>query len=125
VLSVRREILDHVVVINADHHHLLLLLLLREYVAYHHEDRCHLSLGKDTPFGRAVTPRPAAIVSGEGRRLAAFPGVSTIGTSGAKNARQPEARLDHNRRAPGPTRHQADSGLVHSIASVPTVATLE
>jgi transposase InsO family protein len=54
--SARRELLDHVVVLNEQH----LLRLLREYVAYHHEDRCHLSLEKDTPDGRAVEPKPSA-----------------------------------------------------------------
>ena len=55
VQSVRRELLDHAVVINAEHLH----RLLTEYVAYYHEDRCHLSLDKDTPNEREVTPRPS------------------------------------------------------------------
>ena len=32
---------------------------LREYVAYFHEDRCHLSLDKDPPVTRPVTPKPS------------------------------------------------------------------
>ena len=48
--SVRREILDHVVVFNERH----LLRLLREYVAYYHEDRTHLGLGKTTPAERTI-----------------------------------------------------------------------
>jgi len=56
VLSVRRELLDHVVVFNAAH----LQRLLYEYVGYYHEDRAHLSLDKDTPDGREVTPRPSS-----------------------------------------------------------------
>jgi hypothetical protein len=55
VLTVRRELLDHVVVLSADH----LRRLLRSYLAYYHEDRCHLSLGKDSPNRREVTPRPS------------------------------------------------------------------
>ncbi len=53
--SCRREMLDHVVVLDERH----LLRLMKSYVAYHHEDRTHLGLGKDTPFSRAVTPKPS------------------------------------------------------------------
>jgi len=55
VLSARIEMLDHVVVLNEAHLH----RLLSNYVHYYHEDRCHLSLGKDTPNRRPVTPRPS------------------------------------------------------------------
>ncbi len=55
VLSVRRELLDHVVILNEAH----LQRLLSEYVRYYHEDRCHLSLEKDTPGGRPISPRPS------------------------------------------------------------------
>lgn len=55
VLSCRREILDHVVVLNEAHLH----RLLSDYVAYFHEDRCHLGLEKDTQNSRAVTPKPS------------------------------------------------------------------
>jgi transposase InsO family protein len=54
--SVRRELLDHVVVFNDRH----LLRLLREYVAYHHDDRTHLGLAKATPAGRPRQTRPVA-----------------------------------------------------------------
>jgi transposase InsO family protein len=46
--SVRRELLDHVIVLNQRH----LRHLLKDYVRYYHEDRTHLGLGKDTPGGR-------------------------------------------------------------------------
>jgi transposase InsO family protein len=46
--SVRRELLDHVVVLNERH----LLRMLTEYVAYYHDDRTHLGLDKETPSGR-------------------------------------------------------------------------
>lgn len=53
--SCRREILDHVIALNEEH----LRRILRDYVNYHHEDRLHDSLGKDTPHRRAVEQRPA------------------------------------------------------------------
>jgi putative transposase len=53
--SVRRELLDHVVVLNRAHLH----RLLSNFIAYYHEDRCHLGLDKDTPNGREVTPKPS------------------------------------------------------------------
>ncbi len=46
----RRELLDHVIVLNAQH----LRRLLREFLEYYHHDRTHLSLGKDPPTTRAV-----------------------------------------------------------------------
>ena len=52
----RQELLDHVVVANEAH----LRRLLREYVAYHHEDRPHCGLGKQTPMRRAAQPKPSA-----------------------------------------------------------------
>jgi transposase InsO family protein len=59
--SCRRELLDHVIVLNEEH----LLRLLREFLAYYHSDRTHLSLGKDPPTTRAVCPRssPCATVA--------------------------------------------------------------
>jgi putative transposase len=44
----RRELLDHVIVLNRCH----LKRLMAEYVRYYHDDRTHLGLGKDTPAGR-------------------------------------------------------------------------
>jgi hypothetical protein len=37
-----------------------LLRLLRDYVSYHHQDRLHDSLGKDTPETRPVEHKPTA-----------------------------------------------------------------
>jgi transposase InsO family protein len=54
VATVRRELLDHVIVMNERH----LELLLDSYIAYYNEDRTHLSVGKDSPFGRPVEERP-------------------------------------------------------------------
>jgi transposase InsO family protein len=56
--SVRRELLDHVIVFGERH----ALRLLRRYVAWYHADRCHLGLGKDPPDGRPTTPRPSGSV---------------------------------------------------------------
>ena len=33
--------------------------LVQEYIAYHHQDRTHLWLAKDTSDRRAVIPRPS------------------------------------------------------------------
>jgi hypothetical protein len=43
--SCRREILDHVIALNEAH----LRRLMCDYVNYHHEDRIHDGLSKDTP----------------------------------------------------------------------------
>jgi transposase InsO family protein len=53
--SCRREILDHVIALNEQH----LRRLIRDYVRYHHEDRIHDSLEKDTPDRRPVEHQPA------------------------------------------------------------------
>jgi transposase InsO family protein len=52
--SVRRELLDHVVVLSEGH----LRRLLREYTDYYNDERAHTSLG-DAPNGRAVESRPS------------------------------------------------------------------
>jgi hypothetical protein len=44
----RREVLDHVIVVNEPH----LKRLLNEYVSYYREDRTHLALDKQTPKSR-------------------------------------------------------------------------
>jgi len=49
--SVRRDLLDHVIVLNRRHLH----RLLNEYLRYYHVDRTHLALGKDSPGGRVPT----------------------------------------------------------------------
>jgi putative transposase len=48
VESCRRDLLDHVIVLNERH----LKRLLSEYVRYYHQDRTHLGLRKETPGGR-------------------------------------------------------------------------
>ena len=53
--SCRRELLDHTIALNESH----LRRLMREYLSYHHEDRIHDSLEKDTPIPRAIERKPA------------------------------------------------------------------
>jgi len=48
--SVRRECLDHMIVINEGS----LRRQISSYLEYYHRSRGHLSLGKDAPDGRAV-----------------------------------------------------------------------
>ena len=50
--SIRRECLDHVVVMNQTS----LRRQIACYLDYYHGSRCHLTLGKDSPDGRAVEP---------------------------------------------------------------------
>ena len=50
--SIRRDCLDHVIVINEPH----LRRILREYLSYYHTCRTHLSLNKDPPEPRIVEP---------------------------------------------------------------------
>src|SRR2546428_322234 len=50
--SIRRECLDHVVVLGEKH----LRRTLTRYFAYYHQARTHLSLDKDTPDGRPIEP---------------------------------------------------------------------
>jgi transposase InsO family protein len=47
----RRDMLDHVIVLNERH----LKRLINEYVRYYHEDRTHLALAKGTPAASRAT----------------------------------------------------------------------
>jgi putative transposase len=53
--TLRRELFDKVMVFNRTQLHRLVC----QFVAYYHQDRCHLGLEKDAPDPRAVTPRPS------------------------------------------------------------------
>jgi transposase InsO family protein len=53
--TVRRELLDHVVVLSEDH----LRRLLREYIAYYNAERVHTSI-TDAPAGRASEIKPSS-----------------------------------------------------------------
>ena len=50
--SIRRDALDHVIVLNEGH----LRRVLRSYINYYHHWRTHLSLEMDAPESRAVHP---------------------------------------------------------------------
>jgi transposase InsO family protein len=56
----RRDLFDHVIVLNQRH----LKRLMNEYVGYYHDDRTHLALSKGTPAGRnaAVPSEPSRMV---------------------------------------------------------------
>ncbi len=54
--SCRRDLLDHVIVLNERH----LKRLMSEYLFYYHDDRTHLGLAKDTPAGRPTAIRHRA-----------------------------------------------------------------
>lgn len=57
--TLRRECLDHVIVLNEAH----LKRLLNEYLGYYHESRTHLSLDKDPPRPRSIeTPAHGEVV---------------------------------------------------------------
>ena len=53
--SIRRECLDHVIVVNAAGLH----RVLADYIAYCMRSRTHLALGKDAPITRPVSPPSA------------------------------------------------------------------
>jgi transposase InsO family protein len=65
--SIRRECLDHVIVLNARH----LWRILSSYFDYYHRSRTHLALGKDTPDRRSVQP------TGSGK-IVAYPQVGGL-----------------------------------------------
>ena len=50
--SIRRECLDHIIVLNERH----LRRVLGAYLAYYNETRTHLALSKDAPVPRATSP---------------------------------------------------------------------
>jgi transposase InsO family protein len=52
--SCRRDLLDHVIVLNERH----LKRLMTEYVCYYHDDRTHLGLDKQTPAARDAAKSP-------------------------------------------------------------------
>ena len=50
--TIRRECLDHILVLSERHRR----RILTRYVAYYHRARTHLSLGKDAPHRRPIEP---------------------------------------------------------------------
>jgi transposase InsO family protein len=53
--SCRRDLLDHVIVVNERH----LKRLMNELISYYHVDRTHLGLGKETPARREAEKNSA------------------------------------------------------------------
>ena len=56
--SIRRECLDHMIVLSEQH----LRRIIAAYLRYYHAARTHLSLDKDAPDGRAAQPPDAGKV---------------------------------------------------------------
>ncbi len=65
--SIRRECLDHVIVLSERH----LRRVLHSYLDYYHESRTHLSLNKDSPVPRPIQPA-------ETGKVIAFPQVGGL-----------------------------------------------
>jgi putative transposase len=69
----RRDLLDHVILVNERH----LKRLIAEFVRYYHDDRTHLGLAKETPG-----EREAEAVSGSdckvARRALTMPGMRAL-----------------------------------------------
>ena len=59
--SIRRECLDHMIVLNEKH----LYKTLSEYFRYYHETRAHLSLDRNSPRPREVEPPDAGQIVAE------------------------------------------------------------
>jgi len=53
--SCRRDLVDHVIILNERH----LKRLMSSYLLYYQEDRTYLGLAKDTPAGRPTEIRSA------------------------------------------------------------------
>jgi putative transposase len=61
VESCRRNLLDHIIVVNNRH----LKRPLTDCVRYYHEDRTHLGLAKETPYGRIGSAGVGRVISYE------------------------------------------------------------
>lgn len=56
ILSARVDLINHIIVLSEEH----LRQLLKKYINYYNNDRCHLSLARNTPKGRSVQHKPSA-----------------------------------------------------------------
>jgi len=54
VLSARSDLLNHVIIFGEDH----LRRLMKKYINYYNGDRCHLSVGRDSPLSRDIQQKP-------------------------------------------------------------------
>ena len=59
--TIRRECLDHVIVLKERH----LKRVLKEYLGYYHESRTHLGLEKDPPESRPIQSQDVVPVARE------------------------------------------------------------
>lgn len=55
VLSVRNDMLNHVIIFNEEQ----LYNLMKQYVEYYNNARCHLAVGRDSPNGREIQNKPS------------------------------------------------------------------
>jgi transposase InsO family protein len=83
--SIRRECLDHVIVLGENH----LRRVLRSYVAYYNESRTHLSLAKDAPDRRAIERHG---------RVVALPRVGGLHIATRASRRRPSPHRHRSRR---------------------------
>jgi hypothetical protein len=67
--SCRRELLDHLIVLDDMH----LRRVIRDYVSYYHADRIHDSLEEDTPAKRPVSSK-----ADQSAHLISFPRLSGL-----------------------------------------------
>jgi putative transposase len=69
VLSVRDDALNRMVIFNED----LLQDLMTQYVEYYNNDRCHLSVNRDSPNGRKIQNKPFGSA-----KIISFPRISGL-----------------------------------------------
>jgi transposase InsO family protein len=70
----RRELLDHLIILNNVH----LRRLIQDYISYYHADRIHDSLEKDTPAMRPVSSKPDQGFSQRAEAISQRPLVSMV-----------------------------------------------
>ncbi len=76
--TLRRDCIDHVIVVGENH----LRRILREYLAYYHSCRTHLSLEKDSP-------EPRKVESPDQRKIVDFPMVGGLHHRYSRRAAKP------------------------------------
>ena len=91
--SMRRECVDHVIVLNERSLH----RILRSYIDYYHLWRTHLSLGKDAPVSRRVEPAAPGARSWRCRTWAACTTATIVTRPDDRHGRSPPE--DRARRA--------------------------
>lgn len=105
--SMRRECLDHVIVLNEAH----LRRILADYLAYHHEARTHRSLDRNAPVPREVEPP-------ERGEVIAIPTVGGLHHRYTRAARMAQANA-HTDPSERPAGARSPSSARRSIVAVP------